>query len=362
MLAASAAIIMDGGSAANMDGLSIPEDLTKITATSLGFGSGSIPPPMRHALSVWGTFIDKCLRDRLDTVRFESFARLIYAKHRLPPAAIADLFLRPTPKNEQSLDPRIPLYLNTLGTLGYVDTPSLLKALYKYSSSHALVESQQAMPQKDAHQENKHEDRPFRWKNSYWAEDHIFYALTKWVVEGRAIKDTQAALEMVRIISKWVALFTAASAAFAADLLGQMQKAQVEMESSRAGLVAVLMCFRENPVLLNAISKPRAKRDRKVLAQNLANFVPTLHLGNSITEKDILEKLEHFRTVTLASLDPIDEKKQAADATMNEMLDSAMGLEHYVVDEIPVANTRAGLYIHLSALVSPSALTALFQY
>lgn len=237
---------------------------------------------LAHAVLFWETFIDRCVRERLDTDRFQSFAREVQQKHRLPGPVIADICLRPAPNNSASLDPRIPPYLQILGALGYVDMASILKALYKYSSSHTLVESQDesGVPKDKTNgggdidnrggdgkiNRNNHgkeggkgDQKQVRWKNSYWAEDHIFYALTRWVVEGRAAKDTKAALELVKILSKWVALFTAASAAFATDLLGQVQTAQVEMESSRAGLVAVLICLRDSPVLLQAISKPMAK-------------------------------------------------------------------------------------------------------
>lgn len=72
-----------------------------------------------------------------------------------------------------------------------------------------------------------------------------------------------------------------------------------------------------------------------------------------MTGKEILDKLEHFRTVTLASLDFADEKKkQAADAVMDDIMDPAMALESVVLSEIPVGNTRAGLYIYINALVS----------
>lgn len=89
------------------------------------------------------------------------------------------------------------------------------------------------------------------------------------------------------------------------------------------------------------------KEARKELSASLANFVPTLQLVPQITEK-----LELFRTQTLAELDPVDKKKQAANAAMDELLDSTVGLENFVVSDIPIANTRAGLYVYLNAAVS----------
>ena len=65
----------------------------------------------------------------------------------------------------------------------------------------------------------------------------------------------------------------------------------------------------------------------------------------------IASRLELFRTETLASFDPVDKKKESANAEMDDILDSTVGLENFVLPEMPVANTRAGLYIYLNAAV-----------
>lgn len=67
---------------------------------------------------------------------------------------------------------------------------------------------------------------------------------------------------------------------------------------------------------------------------------------------EIADKLELFRTEILASSDPVDKRKQVANAAMDELLDSTVGLENFVVTPISVSNTRAGLYIYLNAAVS----------
>ncbi|KAL2676733.1 hypothetical protein Neosp_010497 [[Neocosmospora] mangrovei] len=302
---------------------------------------------LRATIDFWKQFVSRCIAKRVDTDRFEVLVQQVYAEHPLPPAVIADFFLRPQPSNDNSLDPRIPPYLQALTRLGYIDTPSVLQALYKYSSSHAQAQQQPndgddkneaAQPPKTPH--IKH------WKSSYWAEEAIFYSLTKAVVEGRAIPDSTIALDVVKIISKYMTLFTAASTAFAADMLGQLHSPQIrdEMESARAGLVALLLRLYA----------------RKELAASLASFVPTLQLVPELTEK-----LELFRTETLASLDPADKKKQVANAAMDELLDSTVGLENFVIPEIPISNTRAGLYIYLNAaLIGRPILddNALFSY
>ncbi|KAG5655855.1 hypothetical protein KAF25_000775 [Fusarium avenaceum] len=333
---------------------------------------------MRAALEYWAQFVARCISQRLETDKFEAFVRLVHDQHPLPPALVADFFLRPQPTNDNSLDPRIPPYLQILTKLGYVDTPSILRALYKYSSSHAHVQSQQQQlggstgkegekdDEKDKGQEkeNSQPDKKItRWKNSYWAEEVLFYGLTKAVVEGRAIRDSKTALDVAMIISKWMELFTTASTAFATDMLAQLHTAQVkdEMESSRAALVALMLRLYENDILVVAVSKPFAKDVRKELSTSLASFVPTLQLVPQITDR-----LELFRTEILhANSDAADKKKQVANAAMDELLDSTVGLNNFPVALINISNTRAGLYIYLNAALIARPLLddhALFSY
>lgn len=86
---------------------------------------------------------------------------------------------------------------------------------------------------------------------------------------------------------------------------------------------------------------------RKALSESLAVFVPSIMQSAS----QIAGRLELFRTETLASFDPVDKKKESANAEMDDILDSTVGLENFVVPEMPIANTRAGLYIYLNAAV-----------
>lgn len=216
---------------------------------------------LRATIEFWKTFVSRCIAKRVDTDRFEVLVQQVYAEHPLPPAVIADFFLRPQPSNDNTLDPRIPPYLQVLTRLGYIDTPSVMRALYKYSSSHAQAQQQQ-QPNDDKNEAAQPPKAQIkRWKSSYWAEEAIFYSLTKAVVEGRAIPDSTIALEVIKIISKYMTLFTAASTAFAADMLGQLHPPQIrdEMESARAGLVALLLRLCENDILVKAVSKPSAK-------------------------------------------------------------------------------------------------------
>lgn len=70
----------------------------------------------------------------------------------------------------------------------------------------------------------------------------------------------------------------------------------------------------------------------------------------------IAERLESFRTGTLASFEPMDKKNEAAKAQFDDLMDATLGLDNLAVPELPVINTRAGLYIYLNAAVCESNL------
>ncbi|KAL0944141.1 mediator of rna polymerase ii transcription subunit 5 [Colletotrichum truncatum] len=312
----------------------------------------------RAALEQWTEFIAKSLANRLDPDKFEAYVPFLQAKHPLPPSAVTDLFLRPQPHNHESLDPRVPRYLQVLSHLNYIDTPSILKALYKYSTSRAHS--------RDASQPANGEDsRPQapRWASSYAAEEVMFYRLTKSVAQGMAIPNTETGLDVANIMAKWIALFTDAATAFTVDVMGQLQNSQAreEMESARAAFVALLLGVCENQVVLKALSKTEARTTRKALSESLANFVPTIMQNAG----PIATRLDMFRTSTLAGFEPVDNQNNTSNAEIEDLFDSSVALENYVISELPIVNSRAGLYIYLNAALVGRPLVddlAIFNY
>ncbi|POR33336.1 Mediator of RNA polymerase II transcription subunit 5 [Tolypocladium paradoxum] len=294
---------------------------------------------LRESTEYWSNFVARCISRRLDTDRFEEFVPLVYSQHPLAPIFIADLFLKPQPTNNVSLDPRMPLYIKVLSRLGYIDAPSILWTMCKYSSLHAQLRLSQ-------NGDNK-EDQTRCWRISSWAEEVMFYHVIKTVVEGSAFRDSRAALVLVKSICKWMNLFTSASTAFAADVLGEIQSSQVrdEMDVSRAAFIPLLLRLVETPSLVKVISKPAAKAVRKELSESLSGFLHTLQ-----PSPGFVERLEIFRSETLARLDPLDNKNQAAtSAAIDDLLENTVGLDNFVVPDIPISTTRAGLYVHLNA-------------
>ncbi|GAB0138290.1 Unknown protein [Epichloe bromicola] len=308
---------------------------------------------LRDAAQYWFKFIAKCISQRLETERFSEFVRLVHSQHRLTPFLVAELFLRPQPDNEVSLDPRIPPYVQVLSQLGYVDAPSILRALYKYSSLHAQLASTAQNNAQDSKDDGQGqaavngERQPRRWRSSSWAEEVMFYHVIKTMVEGTAFRNTKTALELCHAISKWMELFTLVSNALAADVMGELQQnsqLRDELDVSRGAFVPLLLRSVETPLLVKAIGKPLAKQIRKHFSNSLSSFIQTLQ------PTQFVDRLEIFRTETLAKLDPVDKKRQAAaNAAMDELLETTVGVDNFVIPDVPISTTRAALYVHLNA-------------
>ncbi|KAJ6438660.1 proteinrelated to ser/arg-related nuclear matrix protein [Purpureocillium lavendulum] len=320
---------------------------------------------VREAIENWSSFIAKCKAKRLDVETFQKFVPHIHSKHPLPAIVVADLFLKPQGTNNVSLDPRFPQYIQVLTQLGYVDAPSMLWALYKYSALHKHVKPSQNTQQADGADKTDAQkpEEPRRWRISSWSEEFIFYHVIKMVVDGTAIRDASAAMVLVKVLCKWMDLFASASTALTADVLGEIQNPQHrdEMESSRAAFVPLLLRIVESTDFVDVIGKPPAKGARKELSHSLSGFIHTLQAAPGFAER-----LEMFRSDTLAKFDPVDKKKQAAaNAAMDELLENATGPDDIVVPDIPISNTRAGLYVHLNASLAGRPLiddNALLSY
>ncbi|KAF6845347.1 Mediator of RNA polymerase II transcription subunit 5 [Colletotrichum musicola] len=329
----------------------------------------------RAAFEQWSEFIARSIAHRTDPEKFATYVPFLHVKHPLAPAAVADLFLRPQPHNHESLDPRVPRYLQVLSDLGYIDTPSILKALYRYSTSRAHS--------RDAAQASNGENqtpRTPRWASSYAAEEVMFYRLTKSVAQGTAIFNGEKAIEVANVMAKWIALFTDAATAFTVDVMGQLHNSQAreEMESARAAFVALLLGVCENQVVLKVLSNPEAKSEhniglrltswltaredtRKALSESLANFVPTIMQNAG----PIATRLDMFRTSTLAGFEPADGRKNPSNAEIEDLFDSTVALENFVISELPIVNSRAGLYVYLNAALVGRPLVddlAIFSY
>ncbi|KAI0122965.1 mediator complex subunit Med5 [Xylariales sp. AK1849] len=307
-----------------------------------GLESAGLARDHKQAVDEWTKFLALCISKRLEPDTFGSFVSVLNSKHPLPPSVVADICLKPHPTNYESLDPRVPRYIHVLTEQRLVDTASIIRALYKYSTSHSQIQAAS-----HATIDDSLSHASLRWKGSYGQEEAIFYRLTKAVGLGTGIRSASDAIAVCKIMAKWMTLFTSAAAAFAQDVMVQLHNTQSrdDMETSRAAFVMLLLGICENQLVFKALGSPFAKVARKLLSESLGSFVPSIMQSAS----QIAARLEQFRTSTLAGFEPVDKKNEAAKAEMEDLIDSTIGLDNFPVSELSIMNSRAGLYIYLNA-------------
>lgn len=212
---------------------------------------------------------------------------MLYSKHRLPPAVIADLIMRPTKSNREALDARTVVYLGVLMKLRVVDVGAVLRALERYSSLHGEVgkgsqeEEDQEMGGNGDGKKGKRRLPGVRWRSSYAAEEIVFWRLIKAVstqpnsnaVAGGGdnknkndggvvgIRHGGDAVAVLKAVTLWMALFTEAATAFSRDAFGTIHTLQAkgEIENSRAAFLLLLLGIVEHPTVVSVLSRDGAK-------------------------------------------------------------------------------------------------------
>lgn len=307
----------------------------------------------------WQTFLTHSLATRLPPETFESYVQILNSKYPLSssPSRICDIFLSPRKENSYSLDPRVTKYVQILLSLHLVNIPAVLKALLKYSSysrhTNDNDESNSNGPGEETQQSIGGRQMGSHWSNSYGTEETLFYRMATRIASGAAPHDANEAVELVKASIQWMEVVIAANES-AQDLMGLDPTHTREKNAQSMALGTLVIATVENPRVQHALNKGTVPRTtRKDLSKTLASFVPLL-LQNSA---QAAARLEVFRTETLVTIEPVDKKTMAADKAIEDILDESIGLapglDNMVVEEVPIVNSRAGLYVYLNSLVRP---------
>lgn len=228
---------------------------------------------LQAAVVQWKKFLGLVQRQRLDADVFESQVSILSSKFRLPPIFIAELLLSPPKPNSYMLDNRIPQYLDVLLKLRLLDTSSVLRVLYKYSTLHKHApptaatapngtESDKAKAGASGHAgKSQGENARRRWGGSYSSDELVFFRLHRFISKGTGIQSGREAVDVVRIVARWMTLFADVAAAFSRDAFGGLvslpTKNEVDLTRQAFSLLVVAMC--ENQLVVNTLGKPGAK-------------------------------------------------------------------------------------------------------
>ncbi|CAL3965608.1 unnamed protein product [Diplocarpon coronariae] len=302
---------------------------------------------MPSSSTVWQQFLDRCIETRLDIEPFTTYVELLKTQEPLPAARIAHIFLAPREENGNALDPRVVRYVQTLLSLELVDVPSLLRGLWKVSSFRIQEDEQAQNKEVDGGEGGKTEKR---WLNSYTTEETLFYRMTKIISSGAAPRDLQEIVELVNACIQWMETVVSATHT-AHQLLSLAPTRAAEMAAQHMALGTLVVSVVENAQVVHALEKRAVPKPvRSHLSKALGGFVP-LVLQSSPQSAG---RLEIFRTETLPAFEPPETKepKGGADKDIEDILQDGLELrvESMVVEEMPVVNTRIGLYVYLNSL------------
>ena len=315
---------------------------------------------MSDPRSQWISFLSRSLATRLDVADFKSFISILHLKYPLSPYEISRIFLAPTENNDFALDPRVPRYLQVLLEEGIVNVPSLMRWLAGYSTFGTQAENNNGTPpqvqdlQKTGEPLVKEKKRVVRWNSSYATDELLFYKMAKHVVADAHTKSAHhEPCELLTECKRWMKLVISAGHGDQ-DILNLGGHTHVEeMKSAIIAAGTLVVAVMDDAHVLKVLGRVKDAE----LGVVMATFVPLL----AQTSPQNAGRLDLFRMQTLPTIQPKEKKEKEKESNASKEIDEILGevgasaemdLESLVVTDVPVVNTRAGLYIYLNSLVS----------
>ncbi|KAL6706140.1 mediator complex subunit [Coniothyrium glycines] len=294
----------------------------------------------------WMVLLDKCLENRIQANVFAALVTQLHAKSPLPGRKLAALLLRPRSANLISIDPRIPVYLEQLLALQKVDASDVLASTFQYSTDR-LPKTGNEDAQKGA-----------QWNNPPELEEIIFHRLHKVFASDERPVDNSEGIRTLIVVTRWMqAMVTShTSNTMIQAMAGIQAQPQQHLINVREGLGMLIVGIIENQKMLRILENPKGKEIRKVFVQSLSSFIPFLNhnSGGSNTSLSLAQRLEMSQ-----KQHDFYNKLSPADGETNQNnpgLDVA-ALQLDAVMDLPLVNTRAGLYVFLNSLLIARPLT-----
>lgn len=326
---------------------------------------------MESMMMEWAHFLDRCLESRVQPDLFAAAVTQLHAKSPLPGRKLATLLLKPRAAATTSIDPRVIVYLERLLALKKVNASDVLAATFEFSKDR-LPKTGEDESAKDP-----------QWNNPPELEEIVFHRLHRAFVTEERPMNIGEGIRTLLVVTRWMqAMVTShTSDTMIQAMAGIQQGPQQQSINVREGLGMLVVGIIENSKMLDILSNPKGKgvhafcplprqlRDRnaleeqrilsqfantrldirKAFAQSLSSFIPFLS-HNSVGSQTSLQ---------LANRLEISQKQHDFYnklPTVNGETNGNPGLEVAVLQleavmDLPLLNTRAGLYVWLNSLV-----------
>ncbi|KAH9881692.1 mediator complex subunit [Plenodomus lingam] len=291
----------------------------------------------------WKLCLDGCLDRRISKTVFAALVAELHARSPLPGRRIAALLLRPRSAGANSVDPRVLIYIEQLLASRIVNAADVLISTFRYS--------------KDRLPKTGQSPKEPQWHNPPELEENLFHRLSKaFASEERPLTNSEG-IATLMIVTRWMqALVTShTSDTMIQAMSGIQQQPQQQSVSVREGLGVLVVGIIENSRVLHILKHPKGKDLRKSFTQSLSSFVIFLSHNSAGSQNSLhlAERLENSQ-----KQHEFYEKIPTVNGGTNE--DSGLGVASLHLDatmDLPVMNTRAGLYIFLNSLLVARPLT-----
>ncbi|KAK3082359.1 hypothetical protein LTS18_004271 [Coniosporium uncinatum] len=291
---------------------------------------------MADTYAKWKLLLQRCLQNRFDTQQFRQLASEMFKRFPAPGRQIADILLDQQSRVSRTPDILILVYVESLFTLGYVKVDDVLRALYTRSRNRI---QQQAG-------DDGNDKQPVReWHNPTETEAMILEHFTRYFTTGKRPKTQAEVKGTLWIVSQWM-LGLVASASN--DAMDQALTTAFSFQSTRVrdALGTFSIALMENTKVEGVVNTAIPKTLRTDLSKALSSFI-ALWTQNDPHNAQRLELCQKSYGLIEETEHPVDQ---------DDSLDVA-ALQVDTVIDLPIINTRAGVYVFLNALLVARPLT-----
>ncbi|PHH55949.1 Mediator of RNA polymerase II transcription subunit 5 [Ceratocystis fimbriata CBS 114723] len=346
-MATAAANLPDAPAAATGAAALVPKPGPELVSTPprrpakgrLSRAANTILPIRRVAYLKWKHFLVHMMREGASESTFENISRFLWKDYYIAPDPLAVLILTPR-LDHYALNPRMQMYLYLALKEGYVDVPSILAALLRFTTLSEIGQSPDT-------------DIGSCWKSSYATDEAIFWQLAKCMSQPldsptgptrRPEFAIDTLLHIVKRLAAWANLFIRVYGVLTNDVLGQVVdvNTRMEIDATHNAFVTLLLRTCEHPGIVRALAKPYAIKCRKIITHSLQLFI-----SSCVQNPHITDRLNNFR-LKISELDPCGAITEA-EAEQEDSAASDLALEAVASKHIPLTNSRAALYIYLNA-------------
>ncbi|KAF2085903.1 mediator of RNA polymeras-like protein II transcription subunit 5, partial [Saccharata proteae CBS 121410] len=287
----------------------------------------------------WTDFLDRCLQLRISVDKFTKFANELSKRSHCDGPKLAEALLRPRSKAITSLDPLVPVYLERLLAMNKLSPPDVLGVLYHHSQ-HGSTEL------KSSHASS--EKKASSWQVTPELEELVCGRIMKAFTANERPRTISEARRTLQILSQWMT--TVSNAQTADSLVQSLAEGSHHLQAQTVmNLGMLVLSVVENPKVAGVIEMALPKDFRKTLAQSLTMFNSHLaHASIPLADRLGIFMKQYCLIENLGG--------EMNDGSGSNTLDVSV-LQLEAVMDLPIINTRPGLYIFINSLLMARPLT-----